>query len=377
MKSFAIGACVVAMACAGVGAGVTGCAAPMLSVPRVTDADRAKESPESQEAALLAPQAIARADEQRAFAKKALKDGDDVAATLYADRAIAAYGHAFILARLAKATREQEDAETALAAASSHAKELAAERAQVDAEGEELEKQLAVARDAQPLVPVGAANDAKREGARLVAARALTMEARLLCGSARLVSTDDATTKAIADVEKEVATIEAQLEAKPHPAPIDAAARVRAKCLERLTAARRASNAATDPDTLLAELSASGGLDPSRDERGVVVTLRDLFEGAALAAHADEKLGELGRVAAAHPDMGVQVVVNDAAPPTKADEAMDAKHADAVVTALVRGGATVAHVKSELAGVRAPVVDPGDAAHRGRNARVDVVFVTR
>jgi flagellar motor protein MotB len=377
MKRFAIATCVVVLSCMGAGVGVTGCAAPMLSVPHIEDADRAKESPASREAELLAPQAIARADEQRALAHKARKDGDDVAAVLYADRAIAAYEHAFILARLAKATHEQEDAETALATASSHAKELAAERAQIDAEGEELEKQLAVARDAQPLVPVGAANDGKREGARLVAARALTMEARLLCGSARLVSTDDATTKAIADVEKEVAVVEAQIESKPHPAPIDAAARVRAKCLDRLTTARRASNGATDPDTLLAELSASGGLDPSRDERGVVVTLRDLFAGASLAAHADEKLAELGRVAAAHPDMGVQVVVNDAAPPSKADEAMDAKHADAVVTALVRGGATVAHVKSELAGVRAPIVDPGDAAHRARNARVDVVFVTR
>ncbi len=379
MKRFAIAMCAVVLSCAGVGVSVSavGCAAPMMSVPRIADADRAKESPASREAELLAPQAIARADEQRALAKTALKGGDDVAAALFADRAIAAYEHAFVLARLAKATRDREDAETALAAASSHAKELAAERAQVDAEGEELEKQLAVARDAQPLVAVGAANDGKREGARLVAARALTMEARLLCGSARLVSTDDATTKAIADVEKEVAAVEAQIEAKPHPAPIDAAARVRAKCLDRLTNARRVSHGATDPDTLLAELSASGGLDPSRDERGVVITLRDLFEGASLAAHADEKLAELGRVAAAHPDMGVQVVVNDATTPTKADEAMDAKHADAVVTALVRGGATVAHVKSELAGVRAPIVDPGDVARRGRNARVDVVFVTR
>jgi outer membrane protein OmpA-like peptidoglycan-associated protein len=203
------------------------------------------------------------------------------------------------------------------------------------------------------------------------------MEARLLCGSARLVASDDATLKAIADVEKDVAGVESQLETRPHPAPIDAAARVRARCLDRLTAARRTSQGATDGDTLLAELSASGGLDPARDERGVVVTLRDLFDGAGLAASAQDKVAELGRVAAAHPDLGVQVVVNDAAPPTKADEALDAKHADAVVTALVRAGATVGHVKSELAGVRAPVVDPGDAAHRGRNARVDVVFVTR
>jgi outer membrane protein OmpA-like peptidoglycan-associated protein len=272
---------------------------------------------------------------------------------------------------------ERDEAETAFASVSARAQELAASRAQIDAEGEELEKRLAVARDAQPLVPVSATSDAKREVARLVAARALTMEARLLCGSARLVAADDATVKEIADVEKDVAAVEAQLEAKPHPAPIDAAARVRAKCLDRLTLSRRASQGATDADTLLAELSASGGIDPSRDERGVVVTLRDLFDGANLAPAGQEKVAQLGRVAGAHPDLGVQVVVNDATTPSKGDEALDAKRADTVVTALVHAGANAGHVKSELAGVRAPVVDPGDGAHRARNARVDVVFVTR
>jgi outer membrane protein OmpA-like peptidoglycan-associated protein len=163
----------------------------------------------------------------------------------------------------------------------------------------------------------------------------------------------------------------------PHPAPIDAASRLRARCLDRLTGARRTSRGATDADGLLAELSASGGLDPSRDERGVVVTLRDVFADAAVAPKARETLAELGRVAAAHADVGVQVVVNDATPPTPADEALDAKRADAVVSTLVSAGASAAKVKGVTAGVRAPVVDPGDAAHRGRNARVDVVFVTR
>ena len=45
--------------------------------------------------------------------------------------------------------------------------------------------------------------------------------------------------------------------------------------------------------------------------------------------------------------------------------------------ALVAAGAKAERVKGEAVGARAPIVDPGDAAHRGRNARVDVVFVTR
>jgi len=353
------------------------CTPEPLSVPRIAEADRVQQSPAAHEAELLAPQAVARANEQRAFAKTALKAGDDVAAVLFADRAIAAYDHAFILARLARATQQEEDARTALAESAQRAKELAASRAQIDAEGEELEKQLAVGREAQPVAGVSATNDPKREGARLVATRALAMEARLLCGSARLISNDDATLKGVDAAEKELADLDMQIAQKPHPAPIDAASRLRAKCLDRLTGARRVSKGPTDADALLAELSASGSFAPSRDERGVIVTLRDVFTDGALSAKSQAVVAELGRVAASHGDVGVQVVVNDATPPTKADETLDAQRADAIVKALVAAGATAAKVKGETAGVRSPIVDPGDAAHRARNARVDIVFVTR
>jgi outer membrane protein OmpA-like peptidoglycan-associated protein len=130
-------------------------------------------------------------------------------------------------------------------------------------------------------------------------------------------------------------------------------------------------------DELLSEISASGGLDPSRDERGVVVRLRDVFEGTKLAKKAEPQLADLGRIAAAHPDVAVQIVVHDAATPSKADAANDAQRADAVVQALIAAGAKAERVKGETAGAKAPIVDPGDAAHRALNARVDVVFVTK
>jgi flagellar motor protein MotB len=355
------------------GAMTLSCAGGPRALPRLAEADGVRETPAAKEAAQLAPQMFATAEAERAHARKALEEGDDVAASLYADRAVAAYEHAFILARLARATRQNEEALANLASASARAKELGASRQQVDAEGAELDKQLAVAREAQPIAASGP-TDPRREGARLVATRALAAEARLLCGSARLVGGD---APGLADAEKDVADLEAQIEAKPHPAPIDAASRVRARCLERLTTSRRATTGGTGSDALLAELSASGGLDPSRDERGVVVSLRELFEGTKVSAKGQEKLAELGRVAAAHPDVGVQVVVHDATAPSKAEAAADAERADAVVKALVAAGAKAERVKGEAVGVRAPVVDPGDAAHRARNARVDVVFVTK
>jgi flagellar motor protein MotB len=364
---------VFATALLGSAGSVTGCATTQIANPRLAEVDRVRETPAAKEAAALAPQAYARAEAERAEAKKAQSGGDQVAALLYADRGVAAYGHAFVLARLARATRENDDAQAALAIAAQQTRDLAASRQQTDAEGDQLEKTLAVTREAQPTLASGPV-DAKREAARLVAARALVAEARLLCGAARLVSSE---APGLADTEKEAADLDAQIEAKPHPAPIDAAARVRAKCLEKLTAARRTSAKVTGSDELLAEVSARGGLAPSRDERGVVVPLRDIFDGAGMAKKAEPLVAELGRIAAAHPDVGVQVVVHDATAPSKSDAEGDAKRADVVVRALVAAGAVAERVRGETAGARAPIVDPTDAAHRAMNARVDVVFVTK
>ena len=365
-----IGAVALSIVASGV---LAGCVGAQMANPRLAEVDRVRETPAAKEAAELAPQAYARAEVERSEARKAERGGDQVAALLYADRAVAAYEHAFVLARLARATKENDAAQAALATAAERTRELAASRQQVDAEGDQLEKTLAVAREAQPTLASGPA-DEKREAARLVAARALVAEARLLCGSARLIAPD---APGLADAEKEASDLEAQIDARPHPAPIDAAARVRAKCLEKLTAARRTSAKVTGSDELLAEVSARGGLDPSRDERGVVVPLRDVFEGASVAKKAEPLLAELGRIAAAHPDVGVQIVVHDAATPSKTEAEADTQRADAIVKALVAAGANADRVKGETAGARAPIVDPGDLAHRAMNARVDVVFVTR
>ena len=194
-----------------------------------------------------------------------------------------------------------------------------------------------------------------------------------MCDAARLVSADAA---GLADADGELAKLDGRLAAgRASPAPIDEAARVRARCLDVLTRARRATgDDAGKADALLSELSASGGWDPVRDERGVVVTLHGAFRGAELAGDATTRLKDLGRVAAAHPAFALQVVVHDAQPQPPKDDA-DTRRAGAAVQALVAGGATAARIKPELAGTRAPLVDPGDAKQRGRNERLDVVFV--
>ena len=104
------------------------------------------------------------------------------------------------------------------------------------------------------------------------------------------------------------------------------------------------------------------------------MTLRGAFQGTKLTDDGEAKLESLGRVAASHPGFGVQVVIHDAQPPVTKDDG-DARRADATVKALVTGGAAAPRVKAELAGARAPIVDPGDTRLRPRNERIDVVFV--
>ncbi len=63
-------------------------------------------------------------------------------------------------------------------------------------------------------------------------------------------------------------------------------------------------------DAALAEISATGKLDPARDDRGVAVTLRGVFGGAALTPAGEARLAELGKIAAAHPSFPVALVLH-------------------------------------------------------------------
>jgi len=127
-------------------------------------------------------------------------------------------------------------------------------------------------------------------------------------------------------------------------------------------------------DALLSAVSAHGGWDPSRDERGVVVTLRAAFTGTALAADAERQLRELGRVAASHARFPVQVVLHDATPPGPAEQAADTERGKATLAAL---GAQSFVTSVETMGASLPTTDPADPQNRARNARLEVVFVSR
>jgi flagellar motor protein MotB len=368
--------------------GALGCAAGPMRVASLDEVERVRITESAREAAATAPEVYARAEQEREFARAAHRAGDDVAANLHAERALAAYGHAAAVARLAAAVASLADAQKALDDATTQEQSLSASRAKLELDAQDLERREQIARSR--LLPASSADAAAdREAARLAAARSLGVEARLLCSAAQLVvaatavpgATATTAPASLGEAQGEVDKLDARLGQPAAPAAgharsavVDDAGAARAHCLDALTRARRAVGDGGHADALLAELSATGGWAPTRDERGVVVTLRDAFEGAKLTDDGQAKLENLGRVAAAHPGFGVQIVVHDAQPRAPKDES-DARRADAAVKALVTGGATATRVRTEQAGTHAPAVDPTDPRLRARNERIDVVFV--
>jgi hypothetical protein len=288
---------------------------------------------------------------------------------------MAGYQRAMAVVRIARATLESADAQKALDDGTTQLRALESSRAKLEDDSADLEKRLQIAQQRMRTAASGQTSP-EREAARRSAATALVTEARLICGAAKMVAADAG---GLAAARAEIAAVVQQLEGRGEArfAPIDAAAQSRADCLEVLTRARRTS-AKSDAlvDRLFSELSATGAFNPSADERGVVVTLRGASQGTGLTDAASHSLAELGRVAAAHPNFAIQVVVHDAIA-SAMNDARDVSVAKAAVQALVTGGADPSSITSELAGARAPVADPTRSTSRARNERLEVVFVGR
>ena len=337
--------------------------------PRVmTQADAVSDGAAAREAERLAPQAFLHAERLRDKAHEAYRDDDLPAAQILSEHAIAAYSHAFVLARLAKAQQRKERARKELEDAEKSLAQLDDQQQRVAAEADDLEMRIRVARDAEALASNGPTSP-ERERARLDVARSLALQARLLCTSARLLDDDS---KELSEHLEALAGLDKALAGRPDVTPIDEAVRLRSVCLQRLTLTRRDATrqapAAGVADALLAELGDAGGLFVFRDDRGVVVTMRGLFSrGAQLTPGAEGQLAMLGRVAKAHPDFPILVVVHGGS-----DEG-SSERANALVRALQAAGA--GRVEFHLAGDAQPVVDPSKQGARDRNTRVEVVFI--
>jgi hypothetical protein len=339
--------------------------------PRVLVAlDATEKSPDVLAARGQAPQAFARAEALRHEAEKAHETGDPAGAEILGEQALVAFQRAVTLAGVTRAEQRAAAAELGLGTVKTALAATEQTQKQLDADTEGLELRLKVARETLPMPESGAPASPERELARREAARALTAQARLLCSAARLLDPKRTSLEApfqkIADLEKVLAT--------NAPTPIDDARSVRSTCLSELTATRRPRTQANpaDPvsDALLKELS-DASLRPSRDDRGVVVTLETPFErDDRLTTSAASRLADLGGVAKAHPDFPVLVVVHEAG---KLGDAREAARGDHAASALKDHGA--ARVETAAVGMALPRVDPRTPGAAARNDRLEVVFV--
>lgn len=371
------------------------------STQRVTDVTAAESLYKSrgEGARALAPSFVAEAQLELAAARRAVADGDEPTAALHGQRAVAALQRAFVVARLARAKQEEADASAAAAGTETSLKTLRAERARIDAEVDELEKKLFIAREAA-LPAESAGTDPARAAARQRAATSLLAEARLLCGAAHLL---DPRAAALTEAEAQVSAAASAIARGPSPAsrsgkrpaagagalpkePIDAASGARVACLGALTQARRAppepdrtsSAPPDDPDLLFSELSAAaaqrGAAGPVRDERGTLLTFREAFRGTQLTEAGTQAVVAAALVVRAHPSVRLQVVVHEA---DTQSAATSGKRLDAALHLLETNGVAKERLRGDAPGASLPLVAPTDAARRARNARLELVFVGR
>jgi hypothetical protein len=348
------------------GALASGCATPAR--PQVlTQVDRTREGQAVADARKNAPQAYARAELLKQRAEQAYTDGDLPAAQILGEQTLAAYLRATVEARQTLAETRLAEARILEKTQAERLAQLEVEQQRLSAEAADLELRAKVARDAEPLAKNEPASP-EREKARREAARAIVTQGALLCVAARLV---EPSRSALAGLSSKADELRKKL-GTAAPTPIDDATALRSDCLRELTLARRprvqANPSQGESDALLAELSRADFL-PFRDDRGVVVTLHAPREGGKLGSKASAKLGDLGRVAKAHPEFPVLVVSHDARAGAKDDGL-----ASQAVEALKAAGAT--RIDAQSAGNTTPVVPPDRVGAAARNERLEIVFVS-
>jgi hypothetical protein len=114
-----------------------------------------------------------------------------------------------------------------------------------------------------------------------------------------------------------------------------------------------------------------GSWRPSRDDRGVVVTLERPFGGDdRLTKPAEERLRDLAAIAKGHPEFPVLVVVHGSARLSAPRESARVEN----VTAALRG-AGAPSVDATGVGTALPGVDRKQPGAAAKNERVEIVFV--
>jgi hypothetical protein len=352
----------------------------------LAEVDKVRSAPAAAQAQEHAPDAFAQAEKLRDDANAAFEAGDTAAAQILGEQAIAAYHEAVAVARAARAEGERLEAKKGADTAEARLAALEREHGEVASDIAALEKRLEILGDLE-LPPASGGATGAREKARGEAVASLNAQARLLCAAGELLAASlsagsagekkpFARPSALAEAKKKLGELDALLAATPSAAPIDEAMRARAACLEALTLVRRGGNeqarAPGRGDALLADLARLEVGKTGRDDRGVVLTLRELFDGNALSARGKEAVAKVAAEAGKHPGFPILVVVHQAKP---GDAARYKSRGEALASELRQSLGEKRVGAPELAGTHLPLVDP-KGAYAERNERVDLVFIT-
>ena len=116
-----------------------------------------------------------------------------------------------------------------------------------------------------------------------------------------------------------------------------------------------------------------------RDDRGVGHACK-IFAANQLSKEGREQVEALGRVAQAHTDFPLQVVVHAAGPKSgpgtgKEPTEPDRQRGEAVAKVLAGAGAASERILVEAAGTAHPALDPNIARDPVRNDRIEIIFV--
>ncbi len=353
---------------------VTACA----SAPRpalLGQIDAIRDSNSARESRQLVPQADAKAEKLRADAEAAWPKGQTASAEILAERALVAYSDARELGRIVRAEQRLLATKAEVHQAELTLQKLQADQQSAAAEAADLDARLRVEREAESIADLKPSTP-DRELARRVAAKTALSQARLLCVGARLLR--GPAPQPYADIDAaltEIDGLESKGSAAKLPAPIREAIAARSRCQQLLTEQRRpaimANPTSEEPDQLFVEL-AKAGFAPSRDDRGIVVTLSGAFAGSGVTSQTLARLTDLGHLAQAHGQAPILVVTHAAKGEPKPS---DQQRGEAAAARLKEAGVKQLQVQS--VGGRLPLAQSGDLGANSRNERLELIFVTR
>lgn len=297
--------------------------------PRPAALDQSKLTAESDGAEFarrLAPQAFARAEGLRLEAEEAQAEGRSQLAAALAERSLVAFERAALEARKIEALKRIATAEQTSRTRQGEIARLAALQAEIASETKGLELRIEIETNTLARPTLGA-EDARRTAARVETARSITQAARVLCAAAHLLSSEDEEANAAMHEADSLSTTLATLPA--HEA-LTRALDQRVKCLAALSKLkRRAARTSADAgDEFLASLSPSfADLRPHRDDRGVVLTARDAWDGRQLTPTGRDILDRIAKLSSARP-LPLLVVLHSEGKPGAASTAVQPALAD-------------------------------------------------